>query len=127
MNGLLVPKRFGESQKRPSRHFRQLTMMHDNWRHLATFCWDPFGHSEGQFSLKVKKHEKRLKIGSRSREAPGDKKSESRENEFKSLKKVCLKSVFHSFETFSAPGTGGPGAHFETLFELSRVQAESPL
>ena len=40
----------------------------------GVWSWDPSDHSEGHFSLKVKKFEKSLDMGSRGLPSPGRKK-----------------------------------------------------
>ena len=79
------------------------------------FCWDPFDHSEGQFSPECKKVRKKSRNGFPGPPGPGGQKSQKRgQNELKSLEKVGFELVLNSFLTFSPPK--GPGNPFRDFF-----------
>ena len=74
------------------------------------FCWDPFDHSEGQFSLNAKKSEKKVSKFP-GLLAPGGKKVR------KEFKQGHFLTRFKLFSDFFAPlGLEAPGTHFETFF-----------
>ena len=64
------------------------------------FPWDPFDHSEGHFSLKVKnfeKQKKKLEMGSRDPPVPGGAKKVSEES--KTDSKLTCSRLSNSFLT----------------------------
>ena len=89
------------------------------------YAWVPIGHSEGQFSLNVKKFKKNLETGSRGLPGFGGQKNQKRvNNELKSLFRVSFKLFFNFFPP---KARDSPGTHFETFLELFHIQAELPL
>ena len=101
--------------------------LHNSHNYLAGL--DPFDHSEGQFSLNVKKFEKCLEMGSGASRPWGVKKSEK---SWKMSLKLTFSRLLNSFLTlfwlFTLRGQEAPRTHFETFFRtFSHFRPELPL